>query len=249
MRGGGLSAAGREPEGGSWMNDFTENESRNPLDSWDYAILEIIRRQDWFAMLEFGTMRLAKSVLKSGLRAMMYVSERKPTLDERERMQAFLDSPALRAYRSNLKKVATHHDQTFFDEVSAVTGFKMFEAMTGAYLPPDAEAWAREAGVFEGSTKLTGAGKRNLEKRSAQARRVHAEIRGMYGRPDFYERALEHESELPLMVAMGMSDAAIREMLAASDAQYAGLLRVRCTRTHAGFGCAPSGGPDAGVQS
>ena len=215
MRGGGLSAAGREPENGSWMNDFTENESGKPLDSWDYAILEIIRRQDWFAMLEFGTMRLAKSVLKSGLRAMMYVSERKPTLDERERMQAFLDSSALRAYRSNLRKVSTHHDQTFFDEVSAVTGFKMFEAMTGAYLQPDAEAWAREAGVFDSTTKLTGAGKDKLEKRSAQARRIHAEIRGMHGRPDFYERALEHESELRYLcqfVTYGVARHTLQEM-------------------------------------
>ena len=46
-----------------------------------------------------------------------------------------------------------------------------------------------------------------------------------------------------------MSDAAIREMLAASDAQYAGLLRVLCARTRAGFGCAPPGEPDAGVSS
>ena len=226
LRGGGLSAAGREPENGSWMNDFTEKESGNPLDSWDYAILEIIRRQDWFAMLGFGTMRLAKCVLRLDLRGTTHVPDRPPAFDEAERMQEFLDSPALRAYRASLKKVVTPRDQTFFDEVSAMTGFGMFEAMTGAYMEADAEMWAGDSGARERVTVLTETGWDRLAGSRARARLIYGEVSGRHAHPDFYELAGKYESELPLMVAMGMSGHAIRDMLYASDPHNACLVRM-----------------------
>lgn len=242
-------ATSREPPSGSLMADFAENESRASRDSWDYAVLEIIRRQDWFALLGFGAVRLAKSVMKLGCNAMIYTPNQKPTFDEREHMQVFLDSPELRAYRSNLRKVVTPPEQTFFDEVVNTTCFKIFEVVTGAYLSPDAEIKAKDAKAFECVTKPTSAGRDRLEERSAQTRRIYDEIRNMYGQDEFYERARKHESELPLMVAMGMSGAAMEAMLVASDAQYAFLLRVSRARMHAGFDGASLDGPDAYTPS
>ena len=91
------------------------------LDSWDYVLLEMIRREDPRAAMRLGTMRSAESLLK--LFCHGPIARRRPaTFDERERMQAFLDSAEYRQYKNRLKRLMTREARERLELIAAVTG-------------------------------------------------------------------------------------------------------------------------------
>lgn len=182
--------------------------SESPLDSWDYAVLEMVRRGDLAIPLKLGTMRATKSFLKLFCHGLVRTLGRKPTFDEVERLQAFFDSPAFSSYKSNLNKVMTKEAEEFFQAVVEITGMKDATRMC----------------------ELTAKGRNILTGKRAKVLKIYKKMDGQYklNPADFYEKATNGESYLPIMVAMGLSGPMIGFMLATSDAQY-GILNGTAT--------------------
>ena len=79
----------------------------SPLDEWDHAVLEAVRRDDYSAPLRFGTVRTSEALLKLYCHGMIRRMEREPTFDEQERVQAWMDSAAFKQYADRLKRMMT----------------------------------------------------------------------------------------------------------------------------------------------
>ena len=106
-----------------YAEDIREKHTKSELAGEDSLVLEMLRRGDWTALMGMGTMRVTKSMLRLYCHGMIRVSERADLLfDERERMQAFLDSPLSRRYASNLAKVMTSDDKRFFEAAARIMG-------------------------------------------------------------------------------------------------------------------------------
>ena len=222
-----LKRMGLETEGEGAVARLRREASESPLDPWDYAVLEMVRRDDLAIPLKLGTMRAAKSFLKLHCHGMICKPDRKPAFDEMERIQAFLDSAVFDSYKSNLKKIMTREAAAFFQMVAKITGVNDTTDMC----------------------KLTPKGQKALAEERARAAKVCEEINRQYrlDSADFYERASEHESHLPLMVIMGLvSGSMLAHMQAASDAQYGILADMAVGNVHFEGACGLSGFGDSG---
>ena len=160
----------------------------------------MMRRDDLAIPLKLGTMRATKSFLKLYCHGLVHVLDRKPTFDEMERCQAFLDSDEFKSYKSNLNKVMTKEAREFFKTVAEITDVKDVTDLCD----------------------LTAQGRKVLVDERAKMLRIYREINSQYKQTsaDFYEKSSRYEPYLPMMVAMGLSGPLIGFMLASSDAQY-----------------------------
>ncbi len=175
--------------------------SESALDSWDYVVLEMMRRDDMTIPLKLGTMRTAKALLRLHCHGMIHTLDREPTFDEMERLQAFFDSDIFKRYTSNLGKIMTKQAKEFFEMVTEITGAR---DMTDLY-------------------DLTEKGTKALMDKRAKTLEVYQQIDKQYKTEtmtNFSQTSKEYNSYLPMMICMGISGPMIGYMLASSDAQY-----------------------------
>ena len=157
---------------------------RAELDSWDYAALEMIRRGDMRGPMKFGTVRTCESFLKLYCHGLVRRLDRKPTFDEMERIQAFLDSPAFKQYESRLKRIMTKYGEERLALVVEILGIKDISDLMD----------------------LTDKGKEALKAKRAKTAALYEKMAKQYSknRTDFYKAAPSYEWVLPTMVAMGL---------------------------------------------
>ena len=106
------------------INAVRKTASEIELDSWDYAVLEMIRREDLSVPLKFGTMRTYDAFLKLYCQGLIERLDRKPTFDELERIHAFLDSAAYKQYEKRLKRILTNDVKSRLDIIREITSAK-----------------------------------------------------------------------------------------------------------------------------
>ena len=87
------------------------------LEPWDFAALEMMRREDMAAPMKVGTMRFTRSMLRLYAHGLVAKLDREPTFDERERINAFRKSPRFKSYAGNVKDTATKDDRRYFEDV------------------------------------------------------------------------------------------------------------------------------------
>ncbi len=169
------------------------------LEPWDFAALEMMRREDMAAPMKVGTMRFTRSMLRLYAHGLVAKLDREPTFDERERINAFRKSPRFKAYADNVKDTATKDDRRYFEDVAAI----MQEKDTP-------EMW-----------DLTDAGVSALEAERQKAMAEYAKLHDRYKNdPAGFYNSTGNEAYMPLMLAMGMSGPVIGYM-AASDYGHA----------------------------
>ncbi len=177
--------------------------TKSELDSWDYAVLDTIRRGDLHGQMKFGTLRTCESLLKLHYHDLMRKSDREPTFDETERIQAFLDSAAYKQYESRLKKIMTKKVAERLGLVSEILGTKKATDLLD----------------------LTDKGRDALKAKRVEIAARYEQMNRLYSanRTGFYEEAPSFEWALPMLVVMGFSGPMMGYMLASSDAQYGSL--------------------------
>ena len=185
------------------LNAVRKTASETKLDSWDYAVLEMIRREDLSGPLKLGTMKTSEAFLKLWCQGLIERLDRKPTFDELERIHAFLDSAVYNQYEKRLKRIMTNDVKCRLDAIREITGAKdAFE-------------------LFD----VTNHGTEILKAKRAEVVALYDKMSKQYSndRTNFYENASSYEWALPMLFVMGFTGSVMVSMLASSGAQYAGL--------------------------
>ena len=185
------------------LNAIRKTVSETKLDSWDYAVLEMIRREDLSGPLKFGTLRTSKAFLKLYCHGLIERLDREPTFDELERIHAFLDSAVYKQYEKRLKRIMTKDVKIRLDIIREITG-------------------ARNAfDLFD----VTNHGTEILKAKRAEIVVLYEKMSKQYAndKTNFYENTSLYEWALPMMFAMGFTGSVMVSMMALSGAQYAGL--------------------------
>ncbi len=106
-----------------YVESVREEHAEGELTRDDRLVLEMIHRNEQVALLGVGTMRLTKSTLRLYCRGLVGVEDAGSlSFDERECLQAFLDSPPAKRYAGNLAKVAKKEDRQFFKAAAEIMG-------------------------------------------------------------------------------------------------------------------------------
>ena len=185
------------------INAIRKTASETKLDSWDYAVLEMIRREDLSGPLKFGTMRTYEAFLKLYCHGLIERLDRKSTFDELERVHAFLDSVAYKQYKERLKRIMTKDVKIQIDTIHEITGVKDV------------------SDLFD----VTNHGTEILKAKRAEIIALYDKMSKQYAndRTNFYENTSLYEWALPMMFVMGFTGSVMVSMMASSGAQYAGL--------------------------
>ena len=189
---------------GEHLDDAKKAGTESKLDSWDYAVLDMIRRENLRAPMKFGTLRTCESLLKLHCHGLIRRLDRRPTFDEMERTQAFLDSAAYKQYEDRLKRIMTNEVAERLELISEILGTK------------------RTTDLLD----LTDKGKDALKTKRVEIVALYEKMSKQYvkNRTDFYEMASSFEWALPMLVTMGFAGPMMMYMLASSDAQYGSLV-------------------------
>ena len=173
------------------------------LGAWDYAALEMVRRGDPGAPMRLGTLRFYESLLRLHCHGLVARLDRRPTFDETERIQAFLDSPAFKQYQDRLERIMTKDVAERLALVAQILGFRDVTDLMD----------------------LTRKGGEVLNSKRAEVAALYERIVKQYSknRVTFYGDAPSYESILPMLLAMGFAGPAIAYVLASSDARYGAL--------------------------
>lgn len=171
------------------------------LDSWDYVVLEMLRREDPRIPMKVGTVRSAESFLKLFCHGLTAKLDRPPTFDELERIHAFLDSTEYKQYENRLKKLMTKEVGWRLGLIAEITGVRGAE-----------DLW-----------DLTGEGRSALQAKRAEIIALHDRMVEQYrtNKADFYENVLSYAWALPMMVLMGLGTGAMMAYVhSVADASY-----------------------------
>ena len=181
-----------------------KTEVGSELDSWDYAILDTIRRGDPYSSMKFGTLRIVKSLLKLYYHDLIRKLDREPTFDEIERVQAFLDSAAYKQYKNRLQRIMTEEVQ---EQISLVLEILEIHEVSDLL-------------------ELTDKGKDVLGTKRVEIAILYEKMNKQYAndRANFYETAPSFEWALPMLITMGFTGPVMTHMLISSDAQYSNLV-------------------------
>ena len=163
------------------------------LDSWDYVVLEMLRREDPRIPMKIGTVRSTESFLKLFCHGLIAKLDRPATFDELERIHAFLDSTEYEQYEDRLHKLMTREVEERLKTVVEITGVRNQEDM-----------W-----------DLTDEGRRALQAKRAEIIALYDRMTRQYraNRTDFYGDVESYMWALPMMVVMGLGTGAMMAYL------------------------------------
>ena len=186
------------------MDSVQKAEVKAELDSWDYAILDMIRREDMHSQMKFGTLKTCKSFLKLYYHDLIRKLDRMPTFDEMERTQAFLDSVVYKQYKDRLGRIMTKKVR---EQIALV-----LEIL--------------EVHEISDLLELTDKGKDVLRIKREEIAGLYETMNKQYveNRVNFYDAASSFEWALPMLITMGFTGPMMMYMLASSDAQYSNLV-------------------------
>ncbi len=190
------------------QKDLFEEAKTATLEPWDFAILEMIRREDMTVAMKVGTMRFTRSTLRLYAHGLIGKIDRESTFDERERLNAFLNSPQFKAYADNVNDTATKQDRLYFKDVAEIMQEKDTSNMwdlidVGVSVHGIAKTCMHwHTNMWD----LTDAGMSALETERQKAMAEYAKLQDKYKNdPAGFHNSKGNEAFMPLLLAMGIS--------------------------------------------
>ena len=172
------------------------------LTSKDYALLDAMKREDIKFGLKLGTIEGLEMTLKLFRAGLIVRLDREATLDEKEKIQKFLDSPAYKQRMKRLQKLATKEDLKQINELLNEIGMKS---------------------EFDLSD-LTDKGKKVLEEKREEVEQEWKELELCYEQEDktkFREKVSQWGNHLFLFLIMGFANGAMMgHMMNKMDTNY-----------------------------
>ena len=168
----------------------------------DYALLDAMKREDIKFGLKLGTIEGLEMTLKLFRADLIKRLDREATLDEKEKIQKFLDSPAYKQRIKRLQKLATKEDMNRINELLNEIGIK---------------------NEFDLSD-LTDKGKKVLEEKREEIEQEWKELELCYEQEDktkFREKVSQWGNHLFLFLIMGFANGAMMgHMMNKMDTNY-----------------------------
>ena len=168
----------------------------------DYALLDAMKREDMKFGLKLGTIEGLEMTLKLFRADLIKRLDREATLDEKEKIQKFLDSPAYKQRIKRLQKLATKEDMNRINELLNEIGMKS---------------------EFDLSD-LTDKGKKVLEEKREEIEQEWKELELCYEQEDktkFREKVSQWGNHLFLFLIMGFANGAMMgTMMNKMDTNY-----------------------------
>ena len=168
----------------------------------DYALLDAMKREDIKFGLKLGTIEGLEMTLKLFRADLIKRLDREATLDEKEKIQKFLDSPAYKQRIKRLQKLATKEDMNRINELLNEIGMKS---------------------EFDLSD-LTDKGKKVLEEKREEIEQEWKELELCYEQEDktkFREKVNQWGNHLFLFLIMGFANGAMMgTMMNKMDTNY-----------------------------
>ena len=168
----------------------------------DYALLDAMKREDIKFGLKLGTIEGLEMTLKLFRADLIKRLDREATLDEKEKIQKFLDSPTYKQRMKRLQKLATKEDLKQINELLNEIGMKS------------------EFDVCE----LTDKGKKVLEEKREEVEQEWKELELCYEQEDktkFREKVNQWGNHLFLFLIMGFANGAMMgHMMNKMDTNY-----------------------------
>ena len=178
---------------------MTNEESLTPK---DYALLDSIKRENLKFSLKLGIIEGLEMNLKLMRAGLIEKLNREATLDEKEKMQAFIDSPAQQKRLTRIQKLASKEDikkiKEIADELGAKSDFDLVD--------------------------LTDKGKKVLEEKRKEIEQEWKELELCYEQEDktkFREKVNQWGNHLFLFLIMGFANGAMMgTMMNKMDTNY-----------------------------
>ena len=168
----------------------------------DYALLDAMKREDIKFGLKLGTIEGLEMTLKLFRADLIKRLDREATLDEKEKIQKFLDSPTYKQRMKRLQKLATKEDLKQINELLNEIGMKS---------------------EFDLSD-LTDKGKKVLEEKREEIEQEWKELELLYEHEDkikFREKVSQWGNHLFLFLIMGFANGAMMgHMMNKMDTNY-----------------------------
>jgi len=181
------------------LKPMPDEESLTPK---DYALLDAMKREDIKFGLKLGTIEGLEMTLKLFRAGLIVRLDREATLDEKEKIQKFLDSPAYKQRIKRLQKLATKEDMNRINELLNEIGMKS---------------------EFDLSD-LTDKGKKVLEEKREEVEQEWKELELCYEQEDktkFREKVNQWGNHLFLFLIMGFANGAMMgHMMNKMDTNY-----------------------------
>ena len=168
----------------------------------DYALLDSIKRENLKFSLKLGIIESLEMNLKLMRAGLIEKLNREATLDEKEKMQAFIDSPAQQKRLTRIQKLASKEDikkiKEIVDELGAKSDFDLVD--------------------------LTDKGKKVLEEKRKEIEQEWKELELCYEQEDktkFREKVNQWGNHLFLFLIMGFANGAMMgTMMNKMDTNY-----------------------------
>ena len=168
----------------------------------DYALLDAIKRENLKFSLKLGVIEGLEMNLKLMRAGLIEKLNREATLDEKEKMQAFIDSPAQQKRLTRIQKLASKEDMKRIKELT------------------DELEWK---GPFD-NYDLTDKGKKVLEEKREEIEQEWKELELCYEQEDktkFREKVNQWGNHLFLFLIMGFANGAMMgTMMNKMDTNY-----------------------------
>jgi hypothetical protein len=179
---------------------MTNDESLTPK---DYALLDSIKREDLKFSLKLGIIESLEMIVKLMRAGLVEKLDREATLDEKEKMQKFIDSPAQQKRLATIQKLASKEDikriKELVDEIGVKSDFDLSD--------------------------LTDKGKKVLEEKREELKQEWKELQLSYEQEDktkFREKVDQSKNYLFLFLLMGFTNGAMMgTMMNKMDMNYA----------------------------
>ncbi len=177
------------------------------LDSWDYVVLEMIKREDLRIPMKVGTMRCNEAYLKLFCKGLISKRTRELTFDERERVQTFLDSSLYEQYKDRLRGLLTHEIDEQLKLISEIIDVKI----VGWSGPSD--------DIFKNVWVLTDVGREKLTEKRNEVIELYKKYKE--NDVDFYRNIDDYSWAFPMMAIMGTNSVMMWDMRQELDALHA----------------------------
>jgi hypothetical protein len=176
--------------------------NEEPLTPKDYALLEAQRRGDMTISMKLGAIEGLEMSVKLFRAGLMERLDRKATLDEKEKMLKFFESPAVKEREKRIQKLMTKEDRNRIKELANEIGMKS------------------EFDVCE----LTDKGKKVIEEKREEIEQEWKELELLYEHEDkikFREKVSQWGNHLFLFLIMGFANGAMMgTMMNKMDTNY-----------------------------
>ena len=182
------------------MSEVINTAKNSKLDIFDYAILDMMNRDDYCFSFRFGMLKTCESMLKLYCHGMIEKLDRNPTFEEMEKIAAFIGSHASLQYEKMLEGIMTEEVE---NRIKLIFGVIEIENPTDMM-------------------NITENGTLAVYEKRMEMLDLYENMKSQYesSKKEFTKHISEYEKYMPMLMLMGLQGEMIHYMVFSSNHKY-----------------------------